>query len=223
MSEIFIMVHNDDVPALYTRGRPASPQLARLAEDGDAEPLVTQYENMDGVFSAIAFDEGAPYNLGEELVIPVEVPEGYRVTIATMAIQTNDCFVSINGMELYDGQVLDLPGLDAGSEINNEKCNSIPGPACNSNSTDNNEDGMGEGYVHVHRGFFGIGGTLSEAGYDWRNPMVRVVVSEDNYEIPDRLTWIVCMKNKVMNSFIEKTRRSQCGMRSQNTLSVKTK
>ena len=35
------------------------------------------------------------------------------------------------------------------------------------------DGGGGEGFVHVHRGFFGIGDVLSQAGYDWRNPMVR--------------------------------------------------
>jgi hypothetical protein len=47
-----------------------------------------------------------------------------------MAINTNDYFLSINGKRLQRGMVLDLPGLDAGFEDNNENCNSIPGPAC---------------------------------------------------------------------------------------------
>ena len=33
--------------------------------------------------------------------------------------------------------------------------------------------GNGEGFVHIHRGFFGKG-DLSQSGYDWRNPMMRV-------------------------------------------------
>ena len=41
----------------------------------------------------------------------------------------------------------------------------------------NFSDGNGEGFVHVHRGFFGVGGELTAKGYDWRNPMMRVEVS----------------------------------------------
>jgi hypothetical protein len=64
---------------------------------------------------------------------------------------------------------------DAGSENNNELCSSIPGRACPGESG-NVHSGDGEGVVHVHRGFFGIG-NLRQADYDWRNPMVMVEVS----------------------------------------------
>ena len=88
----------------------------------------------------------------------VEVSEDYPlVTIATMAINTNDCFTALNGVRLSPGMALDLPGLDAGSEENNEKCSSIPGPGCASISGDNVASDNGEGFVHVHRGIHGIG------------------------------------------------------------------
>ena len=93
-----------------------------------------------------------------------------------MAINTNDCFVGAAGILLEDGLELYLPGLDAGSEENNELCNSIPGPACADIDTDNVRSGNGEGFVHVHRGFFGVGPDLSQVGYDWRNPMLKVEV-----------------------------------------------
>jgi hypothetical protein len=91
------------------------------------------------------------------------------------AINTNDCFVAINGLELEVGQVFTGPGYDSGSEENNENCNSVPGPACAAINPNNQADGNGEGYVHVHRGFFGVGTDvppLRANRYDWRNPMV---------------------------------------------------
>jgi hypothetical protein len=94
-----------------------------------------------------------------------------------MTINTNDCFTSINGAYLRPGMVLDLPGLDAGSEENNENCDSIPGPGCNGVSTENVRSGNGEGFVHIHRGFNGVGTLLPAEEYDWRNPMMRVVFS----------------------------------------------
>lgn len=93
-----------------------------------------------------------------------------------MAINTNDCFISINGVPLESGDVFTGVGYDSGSEENNEECDSIPGPACANINTNNFADGNGEGFVHVHRGFFGIGADLTASGYDWRNPMVRFEV-----------------------------------------------
>lgn len=44
-----------------------------------------------------------------------------EVTIARMQIHTSDCFTSVDGAALKPGDV-DLPGLDAGTEENNELC-----------------------------------------------------------------------------------------------------
>jgi len=177
-SPFFVMVHNSHADPLYVRGEPASEPLALLAENGNPSALVEYYTllNNEGVGSATAFMEGAPYVGGEIFEIEVEISEEYPlVTVATMAINTNDCFTALNGVHLYPGQVLDVPGLDAGSEENNESCDSIPGPGCQEINTDNVRSGNGEGFVHVHRGFFGIG-DLAADRYDWRNPMMRIVV-----------------------------------------------
>jgi hypothetical protein len=173
------MVHNDYAEPLYTRGKKASPELARLAEDGSPAKLVEHYtDNNSGVGQVYAFNDGAPYVGGETFQLKVDVSDEYpKVTIATMAINTNDCFVSINGAYLVPGVTLDLPGLDSGTEENNELCISMPGPACATpDGNPNVASGNGEGFVHVHRGFFGIG-DLPADRYDWRNPMMRVVVS----------------------------------------------
>eukprot|EP00594_Rhizosolenia_setigera_P005030 CAMPEP_0178952516 /NCGR_PEP_ID=MMETSP0789-20121207/7880_1 /TAXON_ID=3005 /ORGANISM="Rhizosolenia setigera, Strain CCMP 1694" /LENGTH=213 /DNA_ID=CAMNT_0020633619 /DNA_START=296 /DNA_END=937 /DNA_ORIENTATION=- len=178
-SPFFVMVHNSNAQSLYVRGEEASAELAILAEDGDPSALVDYYttENNEGVGSVTSFSEGVPYFGGDTLQIEVDVTDEFPlVTIATMAINTNDCFISLNGAYLYDGQVLDLPGLDAGSEENNELCESIPGPACAEIDGNNTSSGNGEGFVHVHRGFFGIG-DLDREDFDWRNPMMRVSVS----------------------------------------------
>ena len=78
-----------------------------------------------------------------------------------MTIKTNDCFTALNGVSLYPGMVLDLADLDAGSEENDEKFSSIPGPGCasiscdnvisrNSISCDNVISRNGKGFVRVH-------------------------------------------------------------------------
>ena len=68
-----------------------------------------------------------------------------------------------------------------GTETNNELCTHIPGPACPMDSG-NAQAGPGEGFIHVHRGFHGVAvddpeGGLTEAGYDWRNPVAEVFIA----------------------------------------------
>jgi hypothetical protein len=70
--------------------------------------------------------------------------------------------------------VLDTPGLDSGTEENNENCSSIPGPNCTAIAPGNTADENGEGFVHVHRGVIGVGDLPLDT--DWRNPMMRVAV-----------------------------------------------
>ena len=175
---VFVMTHNAHVDPLFTLGEEASEELALLAENGSPGPLVDLYSGAHGVGTTFGFAEGAPFggNVGANtfyIDIPYDSDYPY-VSLATMAINTNDCFIAINGRKLSPGDVFTGPGYDAGSEANNELCSSIPGPACPAGSG-NNRSGGGEGFVHVHRGFFGVG-DLSQAGYDWRNPMVRFEV-----------------------------------------------
>jgi len=181
-SGFFIMVHDDEVPPLYKLGQNASAALANLAENGDPSDLVAMYEGMDGVLSAVGVPLGAggPLFGGETGHYTVEFTRRYRyLTVATMAVNTNDCFIALNGKRIVEDAVYMLPGLDAGSEENNEECSSIPGPACPMN-TGNEASGNGEGFVHVHRGFHGLtqgqNNGLSAQGYDWRNPMMKVVL-----------------------------------------------
>ena len=172
-----------DAEPLYVRGQMAKEPLALLAENGTPGPLIDYFtENSNGVKSVEAFTDGVPYVGGESLQIMVEVSAAYPlVTVASMAINTNDGFVALNGVEVYAGMTINEPGLDAGSEENNEDCDSIPGPAC-MDMDGNERSGNGEGFVHVHRGIHGVGQDgLEPDQYDWRNPMMRVSVRQYDY------------------------------------------
>ena len=174
-SPFFVMVHNSRAQ-LYEFGEEASSELVSLAEDGNPQFLADYFDGRDGVLSATVHNTDAPYVGGETMEIEIVLNRRYPlVTIASMAIKTNDMFVSLNGVRLYRGSVLYSDGLDAVSEENNELCESIPGPACRNINTTNIESGNGEGFVHVHPGFHGVGDLL-ENRYDWRNPMMRVDV-----------------------------------------------
>ena len=175
-SAFFVMVHNYKVQ-LFEFGKPASDALATLAEDGNPEPLRNLFDDNSNVKDVKIHNTGAPYDGGEVTTFSVEIDRKFpRVSIAAMAINTNDMFVALDGVIPYPGTVEYSDGLDAGSEENNELCSSIPGPACPEGSG-NTSDGNGEGFVHVHRGLHGDF-DLNDTSYDWRNPMMKV---EFNY------------------------------------------
>lgn len=85
---------------------------------------------------------------------------------------------------LFDGAAPGWPAqtytavaYDAGSEVNDQLCTSIPGPAfaeCGG-SGGGARVGGGEGFVHVHRGMHDVG-DFKALARDWRNPVATVSV-----------------------------------------------
>ena len=183
MSRFFATVHSADAPPLYEIGKPATTALALLAENGDPQPLVDLYSSpiveskSASVRQADIVTDGALIP-GEprSFIIYTTATHPY-LSFASMAVNTNDCFVGVSSLLLKDGLQFSVPGLDAGSEENNELCRSIPGPAC-AGIVNNERSGNGEGFVHVHRGIQGVGPDLSAAAYDWRNPMLQIAVQQ---------------------------------------------
>mmetsp|Transcript_13467 Transcript_13467/g.14751 ORF Transcript_13467/g.14751 Transcript_13467/m.14751 type:complete len:233 (+) Transcript_13467:59-757(+) len=171
LSGFFVMVHDCDmVSPLFTFGQPSSDELQALAEGGELEPLRTYYDGMDGVHSIQLNPNGGALLPGASVEFEINELKDYRcLTVAAMAVNTNDCFVALNGVKVDGSFTYTEPGLDAGTEENNEACTHIPGPACD--DTSGNMGGDENGYVHVHRGIHG-GGDLDASEYDWRNPMV---------------------------------------------------
>lgn len=178
---LFVMVHNAEAELLFEFGWPSTSALAMLAETGSPMLLLDKYNGAEGVLSVVEIDDFRPLcsqafcknNIAEFQVTTTQ--DFPLVTIAAMAVNTNDCFVAVNGLMVDEAKTVFLDGLDAGSEENNENCISIPGPAC-ALVEGNVASGNGEGFVHVHRGFHGIGTLVDEPGYDWRNPMMKVEV-----------------------------------------------
>ena len=172
----------------FTAGETASEELALLAEAGDVGPLQTALEESgeahDFANSADFLPSGQPPLLdpGEKVTMEITSRRGFRwLSLAAMLLPTNDSFVAVNAIRLpkRGAKTVLAIGYDAGTELNDEVCDNIPGPVC--------EDGTGpspgiggeghvtdgEGHVHVSNGIHGIA-DLSAAAYDWRNPIARV-------------------------------------------------
>lgn len=173
-SNFFVMVHSKDVQPIFYAGRAASNQLADLAQDGNPQPLVDLYGFHKEVASVGDISNG---NM-RTFTIRLQVSSQYNyVTIAAMMMNTNDGFVALNSVRAIPGRLFLEPAYDAGTEANNEQCNSIPGPACDASSgNENPEDG--EGVVHIHRGIIG-GADLDVGEYSWLNPVMQVLVREE--------------------------------------------
>jgi hypothetical protein len=164
---------------LFELGSPASPELEKLAEEGMVGPLETLLSATPGVRDVA--DSGAPLGPGQSVSVMVSTNGHFdHVSVAAMLVPTNDGFFAVNGMPGPRGNeavVYYSPGYDAGTEVNDELCSSIPGPfymECGGPGG-GGDAGGGEGYVHIHRGIHGIGDFMASVR-DWRNPVARIVI-----------------------------------------------
>lgn len=168
--------------SLFELGQPASEALRYLAEDG-----------MTGPFTDLLAGESMVYDFGvaEGGIMPgssmtVELDAGYyynRVSLAGMLVSTNDAFVALDG-QYYQAfgwgsnlRSFDAAAYDAGTEVNTESCEHIPGPPCGN-------PGMrmptgAEGFVTVHRGIHGIA-DLDASDKDWNNPVAVITIERVN-------------------------------------------
>jgi hypothetical protein len=175
---ILVATHTQAV-RLFMPGTAASPELRELAEEGSTDPFITLLRGMrsevrDAVSTAGLLTPG--------VTVGIEVLGGDpfdRISIAAMLIPTNDAFFGVTGVLLPRGNdvlTIDAPVYDAGTERNDERCASIPGPSfVECGGPGGGSLGGGEGTVTVHAGIHGIG-DLRASERDWRNPVARIVI-----------------------------------------------
>jgi len=159
---------------LFELGEPASAELEIMAEGGDTNPLKDSLLGTGRVLD-VAQAEG-PIPPGKSVTLKVKMNKRNAfVSVGSMLVPTNDAFIAVNGM--YVGKrnrTVYSPAYDAGSEINDELCVSIPGPGFICSGEGANTE-SGEGYVHIHPGIQGIG-DLDKAQFDWRNPAAKITI-----------------------------------------------
>ncbi len=166
--------------SLFQLGQPASEPLAILAEEGNTAPLAALLGSNARVLDVQV--GGGLLNPGQSKTVTVETRGRFnRVSVAAMLIPTNDAFFAVNGMkgpEDDESLVLFSPAYDAGSEVNDERCASIPGPhftECGGPGGGAAVSGGEEGFVHIHAGMHGIG-NMKASERDWRNPVARITI-----------------------------------------------
>ncbi len=168
------VVHNRNI-ALFELGQQASDELADLAEGGNTGPLQMVLDDSSNVYATTT--TSGMLGPGETVTFMIEGRNSHRLfSVASMLLPTNDAFFAINSIRLPRNHgpstVAFARVYDAGSELNDELCASIPGPFCGGTPF---SEGHAEGYVYVSNGIQG-NGDLSTEEFDWRNPVARVAI-----------------------------------------------
>ena len=176
---LLVATHRGGV-TLFELGSPASDALQILAEEGNTAPLTDLLEGNPAVLDVVT--AGPLLDPGASRSVTVRTRGSFdNVSVAAMLIPTNDGFFAVNGVEGPNGNrtlTLYSPAYDAGSEINDELCATIPGPSfleCGGPGGGAAAVGGEEGFVHIHAGIHGIG-DLDASQRDWRNPVSRIEI-----------------------------------------------
>ena len=166
---------------LFQVGSAASASLEVLAEDGNTAPLTDDLVNEATDVVTI----GGLLGPGESssTIISGAKKSGY-FSVAAMLIPTNDTFVALNRVPLPKAKsgvvTYRVPAYDAGTELNDQSCQNIPGPRCGGEGF---SPESGEGFVHIGNGFHELGDENAEGfeilapqTYDWRNSVAQITV-----------------------------------------------
>ena len=156
---------------IFKVGKKASLALEHLAEGGDTARLRESFRNTNGFQEMVQTDE--PIAPGKSVTVTLQANHRSRLSLASMVLPTNDGFVAVNGRRIgrwYKSSFY-LKAYDAGTEDNDELCESIPGPCGGTGFSEDDND------IHIapHPGIHGEG-ELSRKMHNWGNPIAKVTV-----------------------------------------------
>ena len=175
---ILAVTHSPDMN-IFLPGTQASAELREMAEVGDVSGLMMMYEGMMGVMDVQMTGMTMP---GVTTEIMISGMYGYRVSLVSMLVPTNDAFLGANMMLPGEGGMMGYANAyDAGTEMNDEMCSSIPNPPptdwaeCGGMLGAGARIGMGEGGIVISNGINGQGDFMPMMR-DWKNPVARITV-----------------------------------------------
>ncbi|HEY3265834.1 MAG TPA: spondin domain-containing protein, partial [Armatimonadota bacterium] len=152
--------------------QPASLGLQKIAEEGDRSQALTDLAPMVG---------GSILDLESPLTSPLPPLGSFSVTVGADAAhpllsamwmlgRTNDGFAGLDSIDLAAaaGTSIDVVGLDAGTENNNEKAAYMAALGGHLRDPEN-------GVIHLHPGILGIAD--APIAWNWTNPVARIQVA----------------------------------------------
>ena len=218
LTPVWVGIHNGEFDT-YDRGRPVSPGLESLAEDGDTALISTEFD-LSGFGGAQAtILDGGPIAPGdavsETFTLESTTPTSRYFNYASMIIPSNDAFIA-NGNPLAH-EIFDEAGnfiganfivagsqvLDAGSEVNDESPTNTAFFGQESPNTGVTENGV----VELHPGFnpVGSGGILDSerfSGADFTLPGYQVASFTISLDVLGTLSNDVLLGTEVAESVL---------------------
>lgn len=137
LSPMVAIAHSDTF-SLFTVGEPASVALEHLAEGGESAPLAALANDSKSVFTAAVASGGlapvADSKTTVTLTVPLDNLPVLRLSMAAMLGNTNDGFAGLAGQSIGTLAIgasssVRLNAYDAGTELNTESADTVPGPA----------------------------------------------------------------------------------------------
>lgn len=185
--------HSPEAPPLFEPGKPASVELASLAETGSTGGLMNRLR-AEGP-TVLSVERLSRFiRPGNSASIDIRFDADHRlVSSASMIEMTNDGFISLVSAEIPCEGVKTylLAGWDAGSEANSELCAHVPAPCPTPRRPGTCSVRGEERFVHVHGGVHGCGGFPPEI-YDWRNPIAKITIQVAADRSPDGSVAAAC-------------------------------
>jgi hypothetical protein len=108
-SQIFsppIILNHKATYQLFEMGLAATPELAKLAEDGNASDIQTVAQVLPDVFNQVIASD--PVMPGETITLELEVSVDFHyLSLAGMLVTTNDAFFALNQLPIFGDMMAD--------------------------------------------------------------------------------------------------------------------
>jgi len=185
LSPVAVILHGQGYSA-WQLGQTSGAGLEQLAEGGDPTLLLQEAAANAATRDARAGSGAIPPGGTVSLNVTGQ-RNGARLTVASMLVNTNDCFTGadnadLTGLLIGASQSWNLAPYDSGTENNGETAGSIPGPAGNGEGFNVIRDDRD--YVAVHPGVVSAADGLATSALNethrFQNPVARLVVTRLN-------------------------------------------
>ncbi len=188
LSPIAVIAHQIGY-TLFTVGSAATVGLEELAEGGDNSALLAEADANAMVVTSTS--GGAPIGPAGSETVSIDLLNsdrvGLRISVATMLVNTNDAFTSVNTavdtMAIGDVLTFDTVAYDAGTEADTEMAADIPGPVGGGTGFDAARDDQAD-RVTMHSGIVSQDDGLATSDlteqHRFDNPVARISIERIN-------------------------------------------
>lgn len=186
LAPMAVILHNEGYLA-WEAGIAASTALEVLAEGGSPADLIQTADNDADVFATAAGGDVILPGSSESVEVTMEDKDSFRLTVASMLVNTNDAFggisaVTIDQFDVGQSATFTAPAYDAGTESNSESAAAIPGPAAGGEGFNPARDDVD--FVRIHPGAItaqdGLENSALSGAHRWDNPVFKLIVTRVN-------------------------------------------